>query len=147
MTKAKTHTLQGRQVTLAVDGAILTVRIPITLSRHGVRKAVIVPEGATAWRPPQPARTANALITSLARAHRWKSMMESGDYASTADLAKAEGINFSYLCRVLRLTLLSPKIIETILNNQAADLELKDLMQPFPVEWVQQEMSLQPLRA
>jgi hypothetical protein len=68
-----------------------------------------------------------------------RDMLESGNYATVRDLAKAEAINESYLGRVLRLTLLAPKIIETILEGtQPATLELDDLLQPFPVEWDKQ---------
>jgi hypothetical protein len=70
-------------------------------------------------------------------------MLESGDYATVRDLAKAEVINESYLGRVLRLTLLAPEIIETILQGrQPATLELDDLLQQFPVEWDRQFESL-----
>jgi hypothetical protein len=70
-------------------------------------------------------------------------MLESGDYATVRDLAKAQAINESYLGRALRLTLLSPKIIEAILEGkQPATLELDDLMQQFPIEWDRQLGSL-----
>jgi hypothetical protein len=50
-------------------------------------------------------------------------------------LAKAEAINESYLGRVLRLTLLSPTLIEAILEGrQPATLELDDPLKQFPVE-------------
>jgi len=66
-------------------------------------------------------------------------MLESGAYATVRELAKAEAINESYLGRVLRLTLLAPKIAETILEGrQPATLELSDLLQQFPVEWDKQ---------
>ena len=69
--------------------------------------------------------------------------LESGDYATVRDLAKAEAINESYLGRVLRLTLLSPKIIEAILEGkQPATLELDDLLEQFPIQWDQQLGSL-----
>ena len=75
----------------------------------------------------------------MVRAHRWRDMLESGDYATVRDLAKAEAINESYLGRLLRLTLLAPKIIEAILEGkQPATLELDDLMRLFPVEWDKQ---------
>jgi len=48
-----------------------------------------------------------ALINALARAHRWKRLIESGRFASLTELAEAEKIN-RYLCRILRLTLLAP---------------------------------------
>ena len=44
-------------------------------------------------------------------------MLESGKYASVTELAKSEKINLSYLCRVLRLTLLAPDIAEALLDG------------------------------
>jgi hypothetical protein len=128
-----------RQSELSRDGKTLTVRVPIVFSSTSARKQIVVPLGAHPWQPPRPERFDNALITALARAHRWKAMIESGDYGTTADLARAEKINFSYLCRVLRLTLLSPKIVVAILDRTATNIELKDLMRPLAVEWQQQE--------
>jgi hypothetical protein len=76
------------------------------------------------------------LIKAIARAHRWKQMMESGAYASLAELAAAEKINESYLCRVMKLTLLAPAIIEAVLDGrQDTGPQLNELMKPFPVDW------------
>jgi hypothetical protein len=49
-----------------------------------------------------------ALLKALARAHRWQRMLEEGRLATLAELAEAERISRSYVCRVLRLTLLAP---------------------------------------
>ena len=79
------------------------------------------------------------LIKALARAHRWETKLESGEYASVTELAAAEKVNQSYLCRILRLTLLAPDIVERILDGrQPATLELKDLSKPFPALWSEQ---------
>ncbi len=70
-------------------------------------------------------------------------MLESGDYATVRDLAKADAINESYLGRVLRLTLPAPKVIEAILEGkQSATLELDVLLKQFPVEWDKQRQAL-----
>ena len=127
---------------LSKDGRTIMVRIPITLRRQGGRKQVVTPAGAMPWIPTPP-RIDNTLVKAMVRAHRWRDMLESGDYATVRDLAKAEAINESYLGRVLRLTLLAPKIIEAILEGkQPATLELDDLMQPFPIEWDKQVETL-----
>jgi hypothetical protein len=127
---------------LSKDGRTIMVRIPITLRRQGGRKQVVTPAGATPWIPTPP-RIDNTLVKAMVRAHRWRDMLESGDYATVRDLAKAEAINESYLGRVLRLTLLAPKIIEAILEGkQPATLELDDLMQLFPIEWDKQVETL-----
>ncbi len=118
------------------------MHIPIKLRHQGGRKQVVTPAGATPWIP-TPSRVDNTLVKAIVRAHRWRDMMESGDYATVRDLAKAEAINESYLGRVLRPTLLAPKIVEAILEGkQPATLELDDLMQLFPVEWDKQVATL-----
>ena len=79
------------------DSETLTVQIPLRLRKRGGRKLMIVPEGATAWAP-QRARVDSAVVKAIARAHRWRRMVESGDYASVTELAAAEKINQSYAC-------------------------------------------------
>ena len=64
-----------------------------------------------------------------------------GGYASVAELAAAERINASYLARVLRLTLLAPDIVESILNGQRDPerVTLDRLSRPFPAVWADQQ--------
>jgi hypothetical protein len=120
----------------------ITVRVPIATQQRGVRKLIITPHGGPAWVPNQ-IRLDDTLIKALARAHRWNRMLESGDYTSMTELAEAENVTESYLCRILRLTLLSPKIVEAALDGvlNAAPL-LQQLLRPFPVEWREQEAAL-----
>jgi hypothetical protein len=127
----------GRPI-LSKDGRTMTVHIPITLRHQGGRKQVVTPAGATPWILP-PSRVDNTIVKAIVRAHRWREMLESGRYATLRDLAKAEAINESYLGRILRLTLLSPTIVEAILDgSQPATLELDDLVKQFPIEWDEQ---------
>ena len=91
------------------DGTTITVRIPMTWKRHGGRKVIIAPDGGDAWAPAKP-RPDETLIRALARAHRWKRMLEEGKYRSAGELADAEGVTRSFVNRLLRLTLLAPDI-------------------------------------
>lgn len=110
----------------------ITVHVPMKFTVRGGRKTII---SDVTRSPPQP-RIENALLKALARAHRWRRMIESGEYASITELAKAEGINESYACRMLRLTLLAPAIVTTILNGrQSGDVMLKQLLRPLPARW------------
>ena len=93
-----------------------------------------MPNGAT-----QPRKTDNTLVKALARAFRWKRMLESGEFATIAELAEREGIAPSYMTRVLRLTLLAPDIVEAILDGkQGPEVTLARVLEPFPVEWSSQ---------
>lgn len=121
------------------DGRTMLVSIPISFRRQGGRKMVVTPSHAPNWSPPSP-RTDNTIVKALVRAHRWRSLLESNRFASVRELAKAEKINESYLCRVLRLTLLSPDLTEAILNGQQPEgLDLARLLKSLPVEWDKQE--------
>jgi hypothetical protein len=135
---ATMHAGQFGRPTLSKDGRTITVHIPITLRHQGGRKQVVTPAGATPWIP-TPSRVDNTIVKAIVRAHRWRDMLESGRHATVRDLAKAEAINESYLGRILRLTLLSPTIVDAILEGrQPAHLELDDLLKQFPVAWDQQ---------
>lgn len=124
-------------VTISKDRRTVTVRVPLTIKKHGGRKLVIAPDGAP-WSPPR-ARIDNTMVKAIARAHRWKRLLESGQYVSVADLAATEKINQSYVCRVLRLTLLAPVIADAILDGrQPPELQMDVLLKPFPVEWTEQ---------
>lgn len=127
------------------DGRTLTVRVPLTVRKRGGRKQVVMPDGAC-WGQPRP-RVDNTMVKAIARAHRWKRLMESGRFASVTELAEAEKINQSYLCRVLRLTLLAPDIVEVILDGrQLADLQMQALLKPMPLEWAAQQAAVRGLR-
>src|SRR3954454_1151696 len=119
-------------------GQTLTVRVPLALRKRGGRKLVVTPEGASAWTPPR-ARVDSAMVKALARAHRWKRMLEMGEFSTAKELAAAEKINPSYLGRVLRLVLLAPDLAERILDGtQPSGLQLDRLFMAFPVEWTEQ---------
>jgi hypothetical protein len=127
---------------LANDGGTLTVRIPLTFRKRGGRKLVIAPYGADSWAPPRQ-RVDDTMVKALARAFRWQKLLETGTHATVAEIAAAEKINASYVGRVLRLTLLSPEIVEAILDGrQPADLQLEDLLRPFPVGWREQRAEI-----
>ncbi|MFK4528037.1 hypothetical protein ABIF90_006018 [Bradyrhizobium japonicum] len=127
---------------LSRDGRTMVVSIPISFRRQGSRKRVVTPANAETWAPPRP-QVDNTLIKAVVRAHRWRSMLETNLFSSVRELAKAEKINESYLCRVLRLTLLSPAITEAILNGlQPEGLELAHLLKSIPAEWDKQEAML-----
>lgn len=117
----------------------ITVHVRMMFTMRGGRKTIIS-EGA---QPPPRPRIDNALLKALARAHRWRRIIENGEYSSITELAKVEGVNQSYACRLLRLTLLAPQLVTDILNGRlAADLMLKRLMKPFPATRDQQMSAL-----
>jgi hypothetical protein len=83
------------------------------------------------------------MVKAIARAFRWREMLEDGTHATIAEIAAVEKINESYVGRVLRLTLLAPDIVEPILGGrQPAWLQLDALMKRFSVEWREQRTEI-----
>ena len=120
------------------DGSTISIRIPMTWKRHGGRKVIIAPDGGHAWAPTKP-RPDETLIRALARAHRWKRMLEDGTYRSAAEIAEGERIDRSFVNRLLRLTLLAPDIQEAILDSrQPKGMQLEELTRTMPMAWGEQ---------
>jgi hypothetical protein len=83
------------------------------------------------------------MVKALARAFRWKRLLEGGRYGSISEIAAAEKIDRGYVGSILRLTLLAPDIVQAILDGrQPVGLGLSDLLQPFPLEWELQRAKL-----
>ena len=100
---------------------------------------MITPDGTTGR--PRP-RVDSALVKALARAHRRQRLLERGECTSITDLAAAEKIDRCYLCRVLRLTLLVPEIVEAIMDGrQPEEATLPALRKGLSVEWQRQAHS------
>ena len=133
----KKHVVAGQDWNF--DGSTISVRIPMTWKRRGGRKVIIAPDGGDAWAPAKP-RPDETLIRALARAHRWKGMLEDGRYRSAGELAEAEGVTRSFVNRLLRLTLLAPDVVEAVLDGrQPKGMQLENLTRAIPSGWEEQK--------
>jgi hypothetical protein len=132
---------QAGKAHISQDGRTAVVSISVSFLQRGGRKQILSPPGTAPWSPAP--RVDGALVKAVVRAHRWRHMLEGGEYPSSAELAKAERVNDSYLSRILRLTLIAPDIIEAILSGrQPRALQLDDLLKPLPAAWERQRSEL-----
>ncbi len=116
-----------------------TTHIPMAFRFRGGKTVIVLPDGSRGIAQRE-ATIDNTMIKVIARGYRWQRLLVDGSYATIEDLASAEKINPSYVSRVLRLALLSPKIVQTILDGkQPAWLTAKNLMDHFPTDWLKQE--------
>jgi hypothetical protein len=122
------------------DGRTITVRVPILIRKRGGRKVVLAPDGAVGdTRMLFCQQPDNAMIKAVARAFRWREMLESGTHVTITDLARAEHIDHSYVGRLLRLTLQAPDIIETIVSGRQTEaMTIATLSHAFPLFWEEQ---------
>ena len=116
----------------------VTVHVPLKFTVRGGRKTII---GAMPYAAAK-TRFDDSIIKALARAYRWRALIENGSYSSITELAKDKGVNQSYACRLLRLTLLAPHTVEAILDQRGTALTLDALMRPLPSLWAAQASAL-----
>lgn len=114
------------------------IHIPLNLKRTSGRKRIIAPEcesatgnGSIAYR--------NAMLIALARAFRWRKLLDEGTYSSIADTARSLNVNRWYMARLLRLTLLAPEIVEAVVDGREPEgLSLNRFVGEIPLLWQEQ---------
>jgi hypothetical protein len=122
--------------------ANITVRVPLIVHHRPGRKTVVT-HGGVAGDAAIRTQSDPAMVKALARASRWKRMLEDGRYASISEIAAAEKIDRGYVGSILRLTLLAPDIVQGILDGrQPEGLGLPTLLKPFSVDWNSQRAEI-----
>lgn len=115
----------------------IVVHIPLNFKKFGSKKVIISPQGQDLTRMDFSIRKDEKLLKALGRAYRWQKLLT---YTSATEIAEKEKINKSYLLRMMRLMLLSPRVIDAILNGQQPEsLSLATIEKPFSPIWSEQE--------
>lgn len=127
------------------DGEAVVGHIPAQFRRRSGRQTIIVGEDGKPIDPRQDAKPRvnskvnRPLVEAIAKAHRWQEQLESGEHASTSDLAEALGVDRSYVSSLLQLTSIAPDLIEAILRGEEPDgLSLAKLRRNLPMRWDEQ---------
>jgi hypothetical protein len=116
----------------------ITIHVPFYIVKRGGRREMILPPNAQTRR-----QADDSLIKALARAFRWKRMLESGEFSTITELAQRERIAAPFLTRTMRLAQLAPDLVEAILDGrQPRGLTLEALREPLPSDWSVQRDNL-----
>jgi hypothetical protein len=126
---------------LAAEGDCLVVRVPLRIRRRRGRREIIAPAGLEEATPAQPPVN-RGLAAMVARAHRWRELLESGEYPTIRALAADLGVDNSYVARILRLTLLAPDLIEAILDGTEPDGLSLEMLYRAPMGWEEQRRAV-----
>ena len=112
----------------------ISVHVPFRLVKRGGRTEIVVPTNSTPTR-----KSDGTLVKALARAFRWKRLLDDGVFTSITEIADDEKLSFTYISRVLRLSTLAPDIVEAIVDGaQPRSLMLAELLDGVPPCWVDQ---------
>ena len=135
----------GEPDILQTSDGRLTLSVPIQIKRRSGRKLVTLPNGETAKARPWDTAT-TPLQLALARGHRWLATLESGEVKSLKEIAAREGVDNSYVSRMVNLTTLAPDIIAAILDDALPNqVTLFDLAVDPPALWDEQRERVKTL--
>ncbi len=111
------------------------IRIPMRLKRKSGRKRIILPEGVDGH-PAGEGPVQQQLALAMAKGHRWRDLLEAGKFKTVAALAEAVELDPSYIRRHLRLTFMSPKMVEQILDGDEPEgVSMEKLGREIPLMW------------
>lgn len=84
------------------------------------------------------------LINAIAKSYHWNNLLLSGKARSNKDIQKMENLSDNdNIKKALGLRILSPKIVEAILNGQQPeDLTVQKLLNVKTLDWQEQERIL-----
>lgn len=117
--------------------------MPLNIKKRSGRKQIVVRDTLETQAPEAKSEPGaayhDAMVVAIARAFRWKKMLDSGRYASTKHMADDLGVAASYVSRLIRLTLLAPDIVEAIVDGcEPSGLSIEKLRRPLPLLWEEQ---------
>lgn len=105
----------------------LTFFIPLAFKRRGVRQLAVTETPAYDTK----------FIECLGLAFYWQQLIDTGEVPSGSEIARQEGLHYTNVNELLRLTILAPDIIDQILSGrQPRCLKVKRFQRyPLPAEW------------
>ena len=128
----------GEVDVMADSAGRMTISIPYQIKRRSGRKLVQLPSGETLT-PKEMQSEATPMQQALVRGHRWLGMLESGEVKSLSEIALKEGVDNSYISRMVNLTTLAPQIVTAILDETLPDnITLFELAVNPPMLWDEQ---------
>ena len=138
-----TFAVSDSKITVRRDGGKVVVSVPVRFYRRNGRQMILADSIESETDLDESGLPNNALLTAIARAYSWQDQLESGEFEDLEDIAKANGVDRSYVGRMLQLTSLAPDIVESILAGQVfADISLQRFRKGIPVLWEEQRRAL-----
>lgn len=135
----------GSKITVRREGGKVVVSVPVRFYRRNGRQMILADSIDSESDSDEFDLPNNALLTAIAKAYSWQDQLESGEFEDLEDIAKANGVDRSYVGRMLQLTSLAPDIVESILAGQTfANISLRHCRKGVPASWDEQRRTLLP---
>jgi DNA invertase Pin-like site-specific DNA recombinase len=126
----------GLPESLTCTETTVDLQLPLRLHRTAHELRLIIPSNGT---PEEAAKRDESLVRFIARGRYWYRKITSGEVPSIQAIAKAEGVTERYVARVLRGSLMSPALMQKILDGrQPMSLIGRSLLDAPDTHWKRQ---------
>lgn len=139
--------LTGTPVTTSDCEKQISTFIPLKFAKRSGRCIVTTSEDAMKATEPHSPLPDTTLMNALSKAFHWQRLLDRGIVHSGTEIARKENMDLATVNEILRLTLLDPGIVESILcGRQPEGLTMNWFnSNPIPWEWKQQYQKIQSI--
>jgi hypothetical protein len=139
--------LTGTPVTTSDLEKQISTFIPMKFAKRSGRCVITTTEDAMKAVEPHGSMPDTTLMSALAKAFHWQRLLDRGVVYSGTEIARKENMDLATVNEILRLTLLDPRIVESILRGrQPVRLTMNWFnSNPIPWEWEQQHRKIQSI--
>jgi hypothetical protein len=115
------------------ENGTIRVFIPLKLQRRNGRPKIVAPTvDAHALIGTQDAH----ILKALGRAWSWRRKLESGEFATIQDIARAEKVTDRFISRIMQLAYLSPDVIDQLIVSRTKPaITLNELIYLASTPW------------
>jgi len=130
-------TESDKGTSIANDDTI-SIFIPMEIKKRGGTAMIFMPKNVN----PEEGQKCfdDRMIKSIARAYKWKIMLDKEEVESLADIARKENLSTGFVSKIFNLNFLSPQVVERVLKGtQPRSLKLQDIVtNEIPDLWQEQ---------
>ena len=114
----------------------IRVVIPLTIRRRNGRPKILPPDEVASHQ----ARAQDPhILRALGRAWAWRRRLECGEVTTVGDIAKTERVTDRFVGRIMRLSLLSPDVLQRLLiSRDPPSVSLNELIEFSYLPWAEQ---------
>jgi len=131
--------LTGTPVTTPDLEKQISTFIPLKFAKRSGRCTVTTAEDAMKAVEQQSPLPDTTLMSALAKAFHWQRLLDRGIVRSGTEIARKENMDLATVNEILGLTLLDPKIVESILSGQQPEGLTMNWFNSNPITWEWQQ--------
>lgn len=121
------------------DPDTIRVFIPLTFKKRNGRPKILPPDNVEALTA---RRQDPHVLRAIGRAWGWRRKLERGQASTLSEIAEAEGLSLTFVCRYIRLAYAAPDVLHALVVDQRASaLPIEAMANSAMLPWLEQRIA------